>query len=143
MKKITRRIFLLTLAVVLLSGCGPLSQLVFQPEIHFSGSYPYGGYEYGVYRLPQFAFFNSTLHTLRIFINGMVKAILAPGQRLNMTVQVWPNEYRQMSLVAQAFDGGKYIGTTRPIPLYPYMSVNNNRSEALVIEEHDIRLVGN
>ncbi len=134
-----RIIFLSILAVFLafLAGCG--GQLLVMPEVHFSGNFAPDGYWYGVYRYPKITIVNNTKYTLCILVDGDDYGSIFPGQRLKIVVRVWPQENRQMSFVALAFDKEKYIGVTRPQSLTAYMSVNYNRSDAFTISNYDIQ----
>ncbi len=136
MKKL---IFLSILVVfaMFFSGCG--GQLLVVPEVHFSGNFAPDGYWYGVYRYPKVTVVNNTKYTLRVLVDGDDEGMIAPGQRIKLVIKVYPQENRQMSFVALAYDGERYIGATRPQSLTAYMSANYNKSDAFMISNYDIQ----
>lgn len=135
MKKL---IFLSILAVfaMFFLGCG--GQLLVMPEVHFSGNFAPDGYWYGVYRYPKVVVVNNTKYALRVLVDGDDEGMIAPGQRIKLVIKVYPQENRQMSFVALAYDGEKYVGATHPHSLTAYMAVNYNESKAMVVSNHDI-----
>ena len=148
MKKIVLAVIVL---FVFVAGCGDYG-IVVRPDVYVSGNFapPYYGYYsyYGPFwEYSVLTTINGSTYELEVIQDGVVikgKILpeeplrLLPGKSLRLLIKNYYNESRQVSMIAVAYSGNRFIGVaTRTFHFYG--STYNRQSKTWKITNRNIR----